>query len=220
MSRKFKDRVLTTLSLLKKRNNKRKPDNIVIYDKDDKISAFLVPICKETITNNVEIELLAKWRKENSFAFPTQFPVSLRGTKEWVKNSLVGDKTRILFFIKTNTKDKILIGHMGLHSFNFRDNTCEIDNVVRGVKDYFPGIMTLSLIALLNWTKKKLNPKHIYLKVFSDNNKAIRLYKRCGFKEINKIPLKKTEKNNAVIWIETKTKNNCNKYNLLMKYSD
>jgi RimJ/RimL family protein N-acetyltransferase len=45
-----------------------------------------------------------------------------------------------------------------------------------------------------------LGIKNLHLRVFSDNARAIKYYKTCGFSEIGKIPLKKTEDTNCTKW--------------------
>lgn len=145
------------------------------------------------------IRCFAKWRRNNQWYFPSQFKVTIPGTRIWAKKGLIDKEDRILFLIK-DMQGK-LIGHIGLYSFDFKNKTCEIDNVVRGEKGS-PGIMTPALNALINWTFENLKIKDLYLRVFSDNPKAISLYERCNFSHENLIPLKKRIEDATVIWEE------------------
>lgn len=189
---------------------------IPIKNEKNKTVAILRPITKKIIKNDNEIYLLAKWREQNSFAFPSQFKVTINGTKLWLINQLLNNPTRMLFFVETKDTHPILIGHMGLYSFDFKENSCEIDNVVRGDKQLLKGIMSLALKELIAWTKKELKPNNIYLRVFYDNISAINYYTKIGFRKLKLIPLKKSVSKNMVIWNEDNRLKKSKKYFLKM----
>ncbi len=215
----FKKRVLTIILAIKNEQfNEKLPKIIPVYDGSGEMIGFLRPITNSTIKNSKEIELLAKWRKENEFAFPSQFPVTVEGTKKWTQNQLLLNRSRILFFVESIGKKLKLIGHLGLYSFDFKKKSCEIDNVVRGEKDYHKGLMTYSMNTLIGWTQMLLKPDRIYLRVFSDNNRAVEFYKRCHFKPKEKIPLIQKVESNSVTWEESKKLKKADKYFLKMEY--
>lgn len=214
----FKKKVLTIFLRLKKENHDENlPRVIPIYDNSGEIAGFLRPVTESTLKNLKEIRLFAKWRKENEFAFPSIFKVTVEGTLKWTQNALLLNPTRTLFSVESIKKSK-LIGHLGLYSFNFEDNSCEIDNVVRGEKDYHKGLMTYAMHALIKWTYYYLKPEHIYLRVFSDNIHAVNFYKRCGFSKIIKIPLIKKIEPNFQVWQESEKLKKAEKYFLKMEY--
>lgn len=217
MSKLFKQRVLNTFARIKQEKfNQNLPRKLPIFDHKEELVAFLRPITKNTSKNRAEIHLLAKWRAENAFAFPSQFKVTFAGTKKWVERQLVQHPSRILFFIESNEAKPRLVGQIGLFLFNFRDNSCEIDNVVRGDKNYLKGVMTWALLALIKWTQVDLQPNKIYLRVFQDNKHAIDFYRRCGFTQHELIPLRKVEKPGAVIWQDDRKLKQADKYFLKM----
>lgn len=190
---KFKENALKIIKEIKNEKfNQFLPQKIPIYDKSGFLIAFLKPVTKSSVNNSKEIKLLAKWRDENSFAFPSQFKVTFEGTKKWLEG-LIKEPTRILFFIETSYKIPNLIGHLGLFTFNFRENSCEIDNVVRGEKKILKGIMSYALQTLILWTKCILNPNKIYLKVISDNKHAIDFYLKNNFKKVGILPIEKSK---------------------------
>jgi N-acetylglutamate synthase-like GNAT family acetyltransferase len=76
----------------------------------------------------------------------------------------------------------------------------EIDNVLRGITGIVDGGMTLGLFALMKFCATELGIKNLYLRVFSDNARALHYYKTCGFSEIGKIPLKKSEEIKCIKW--------------------
>lgn len=216
---RFKKRVLHTFLRIKQEQfHEFLPKKVPIYNHEGELVAYLRPITKSTLKNKKEIILLSKWRKDNSLAFPSQFTVTTEGTKKWLENQLIKNPTRILFFVESKDKSSRLVGHMGLYGFNFRDLSCEVDNVIRGNKIYLKGAMTWGLRALIRWTLLELEPRRIFLRVFSDNKHAIEFYKRCGFVQYKLIPLKKIKKEDATIWKEDKKLKKVDKYFLKMVF--
>lgn len=194
-------------------------DKILSFFKEikssNKADQLIVPICEQNRVvaqlrlissdfTNEDVKLLAEWRDASAEWFPSQFKVTKKGTRKWLKEKLINTEDRILFWVQS--LDGFLIGHMGLYRFDFKNQTCEIDNVIRGKQNIMPGIMTLGLKTLLNWTFSTLGVKDIYLRVFFDNKKAIVLYQRCGLKEVGKIPLKRVVKEDITQWVEISNK--------------
>lgn len=187
---RFREHVANILKELKFEFHKR-PDKLRIPIKDEnKIKAFLRPI-SSNLGRDYEkyLSLLSDWREVHWNAYPTVFKVTKEGTTRWMKGQLVDREDRILFMIVT--LDDQPIGHLGLSNFDFSKQDAEIDNVVRGIPNVFPGIMTLALNTLINLSFTKLGLHRLYLRVFFDNERAIKFYENCGFKGIRKIPLHK-----------------------------
>ncbi len=176
-------------------------------------------ITKSLVDDDLVIKLLAKWRDKANAWFPAQFKVTLKGTKKWASEQLINKKDRILFFFKV--KDEGLpFAHAGLYRFDYEKRSCEIDNVIRGEEsESSKGGMTTGLQILIDWTFKYLSIDNLYLKVFSDNTRAIKLYERLGFSEVNRVPLFKTINNGVVSWVEDDSrKESTDRYFVTMKY--
>lgn len=161
---------------------------------------YLRPIVKVDSLDPLMVALLAQWRKENQHWFPSAFRVTLEGTKRWMDEQLYQKTDRILFFVLNNQQK--MVGHVGLYRFNYQNNFCELDNIIRGNINLSPGIMTMACQELVEWCFQQLKLKKIYLRVFSDNEKAINLYKRLGFLEIQRVPLCKVSEEENVFWKE------------------
>lgn len=181
----------------------------------DNLSISLRPVNKSDILNIDLIKNLAKWREKYSQWFPSQFKVTVEGTKKWLRDLVLNNPDRILFLIEDSLGN--IYGHLGFYRYNKGDNSCELDNVVRGIED-IPGLMTKSVEVLIKWGFENLGISKLFLSVFANNKKAIDLYKRCGFREFETIPLKKVVKNNSIYWEEVGRNQNAEKYNLRMIY--
>lgn len=138
----------------------------------------------KTITDE-EIKLLIEWRKKNAFAYATRPEITLRSMNWWLGNH-VFNKKRYLYWVVVNGEK---IGHMGL--YNFKDDSCEIDNVSRGVEKY-KGVMSEALNMLVQRARRRV--KTIYLRVLEDNQHAIDFYAQNGFKYLRKVEATENKK--------------------------
>jgi len=159
-------------------------------------SAFLIP----ADTSQETVYLLTKWRKKYGDYFATKFEPTEKRTRKWLKEQVIENKDKILFLIILN---KQKVGHIGLFNYSENDNSAEIDNVLRGERKEYPGLMEKVMKSILNVGFKDLKLSKITLKVFSDNHKAIDLYKRGGMIEIERIPLKKIITQDGWKWEES-----------------
>ncbi len=158
----------------------------------------LVLLTRDSIRNNDIIGKLSKWRKRHEVWFPDQFPVSDKRTKRWLQKKVIDIRDRLLFMVHTDGKD---IGHIGLFRFNVAQHACEIDNIVRG-EDGFPGIMGQAVQLMIGWGRTIFGIKTYRLQTTSDNQRALRLYKRLGFKENRRLPLVYRKTSDGGQWID------------------
>jgi perosamine synthetase len=192
---KYKEEVTDKISKIKNEDNVKNRIPIV---HNDKVFGYLDPITKKILDNSEDIELLAKWREENQQWFPSQFKVTIEGTKKWLDNALLKEQDRLLYFVCDN--DGFKIGHIGLYRFDYKNKSCELDNVIRGSQN-IKGIINMACNSLIKEAKKTFQLENIYLRVFSDNTRAINLYNNIGFNEILRIPLLKKEVNGHNHWV-------------------
>ncbi len=161
-------------------------------------NGYLIPVCELHTRDANLVTKLAEWRAENAFAYPSQFPVTIEGTANWLRVKLLDVEDRLLFLVLD--KHGEAIGHLGYANSVNDKGEMEIDNVVRGVQDVQPGIMNLAMEAVLNWAEEIIGPQRIYLRVFSDNEHAINFYRKLGFIDDAMLPLRKHVEGNEVYY--------------------
>jgi perosamine synthetase len=166
--------------------------------RDGKKAGRLRPVTTDSLRKGEEVRLLAEWRDAAQEWFPSQFKVTVEGTRNWLDRQVLQQEDRILFMVET--KAGVPVGHVGLVRFNCEERFCELDNIVRGNARLFKGAMTLACAALTEWAFETLGMKKLYLRVFADNERAIALYQRLGFREIQRVPLMRLEEGEVVKW--------------------
>lgn len=147
-----------------------------------------------------DIALLAKWREGAADAFPAQFAVTIPGTKTWCEKALINAPERLLFWVIDGSGKKI--GHVGLFRISEDGQHIEADNIVRGEVSSSKGLMFRALEKLLSWQRQELAIPKSFLRVFADNEKAIALYKKLGYYEIQRAPLRRVQGDGRIDWQE------------------
>ncbi len=190
-----------------------------VYNSEEKLIAYLRPITadfRDTIKDCAE--LMGRWRAENPSISASTFEITTERTEKWLDNLIIGRDDRLLFMIQT--LDGRYLGHVGYSNFRYEEKTAEIDSILRGIKDEYPGIMTFALRTLLWWGKEVAQLEHIELTTGPDNFKAQELYKRCGFIIKKKKAMIKVIKDDEVRWDDAPDPDmpNAEAYSLVMEY--
>ncbi len=163
-------------------------------------NATLEPVGWADVNAEDSVRLLAQWREAAANAFPAVFPVTMEGTRRWLLKQLLDTPDRLLYWVVGSDYRKI--GHLGLFRFDYEARQVELDNVIRGVSAVLPGVMEAAVHTLLGWTYEQFQVNNILLRVFSDNPRAIRLYERCGFAEMGRVPLERVVEGDVTRWVE------------------
>ncbi|GEM_PF-2005498 len=176
----------------------------------------LFVISKSLIERDDIISTLAEWRDKANIWFPSQFPVTIEGTKKWASEQLLDKPDRVLFFVEMDGANGGPFAHVGLYRFDYEKQTCEVDNIIRGKNiQASKGGVTIALQAMIDWTFSNLGLTALYLQVFSDNKRAMGLYKRLGFLEVSRVPLIKKVDGQIISWVELESKK---KVDPIMRY--
>lgn len=178
----------------------------------------LVAFGVDAVDDDHWIGLLSRWRQENIQAFPRIFHVTDAGTRTWALNQLIEREDRILFLVRSPGASSF-VGHVGLSSFNFSTQSCEIDNIVRGERDAAPGLMSLAVRAMIHWAYDGLGVRSITLRVMHDNTHALAFYHRLGFVPCGLEPLFRVEEENAVEWRPCTAADTVDQFYLVMRHA-
>jgi perosamine synthetase len=153
---------------------------------------FLVGINYQDLKNDNLIETLYKWRIKNINAYPSRNKTSIESTYKWLEKHVLNNENKILF--KVIDEGFNLIGHIGfVIDLKEGEFIVEIDNVIRGLENVSPGIMTDSLNELIKFTNNSFFCDKVILRVLKSNNHAINFYSKNDFKINSEYSLKKEE---------------------------
>jgi len=189
---------------------------IPVYNSEQTLCAYLRPLTADYCATMSELPtLVAKWRNTNKDWFLTSFHATEDGSKTWLDN-IIQSQNRLLFIVEDLCHHKI--GHIGYAKINHTKKSGEIDAVIRGEASDTPMLMTHGLNALLAWGRTHLQLQNISLTVLSHNHSAIKLYKRCGFRQMNEIPLRKANRDGKIIFEDAPELKESEYYKLVMFY--
>lgn len=164
--------------------------NFLVRDDEDKIVAYLKPIIKDyKLTDPYLPVLLSRWREENPTISTGNFKITIERTIKWLDELVINRSDRLIFVIYDF--DNKPLGHIGFSNFNLGLETCELDSVLRGVKNQIPGLMKFCTMKLVKWAFEELELRDVELSVYSDNYSAIKFYEKIGFEITKRIPLVK-----------------------------
>lgn len=155
------------------------------------------------------INLITKWRKKYWYAFGTKFNITLKSSRNWI-NQIIDDPNRKLYIVIVNGNP---VGNIGFKNLDKSKKSVEIDNVLKGESNY-PGIMKDVVKIFISQLFKNMKLSTVWLKVFSDNYKAINAYEQAGMKVVGNVPLKRIRKKYGYEWKKIKLK----KYDVAERY--
>jgi RimJ/RimL family protein N-acetyltransferase len=153
-------------------------------------NGYLLCVSELHCEDDEVIRLFAKWREE-ALTFHNKFKVTFESTKRWTRKLLLDVPDRILFLVTDPFGHPI--GHMGFANALNNEGWMEFDNVVRGVQNARPGIMSLATQAILEWAQLTFEPNGFYLRTLDNNLHAIQFYERMGFRRVSQQGLRRIQ---------------------------
>ena len=132
--------------------------------------------------NNEEIEKFTEWLNDfetTDYIGRSALIITLEGEKKYFEENM--DKN-YNFFIVTLDNDK-LIGTVGLEKYDAINRTATL-GIFIGDKEYrSQGYGTEAIKLILDYGFNYLNLNNIKLDLMSFNERALKCYQKCGFKE-------------------------------------
>lgn len=110
----------------------------------------------------------------NKYLF-TDAHISKEDQERWYRKQQ-RDKNNLVFV----AVDDVPVGYCQVKNIDLVNRSCELGFYV--APEYQgKGYATMMVRDLVNYATSELNVHRFYLEVFADNEKAINLYKKCGF---------------------------------------
>jgi hypothetical protein len=145
-----------------------------------------------------DVRCLTEWRNRFVRSFLTEFEATPERTARWLAEVVGPADDRILFLLDDPAGRTF--GQMGLTAIRWAEHSGQADAVVRGA-DAPPGTMRLALETLLAWARQKLGLRCLDVRVRSDNP-AVAFYRKAGFAERRRVPLRSVREPGMVRWVE------------------
>jgi perosamine synthetase len=161
----------------------------------------MIPLSYLHLEDEALLAKLSDWRRAASYAYPTRFKVTTQGTRKWAKEAVLDKADRILFLL--HDAQGQLVGHLGFANAINNDALLEIDNVLRGEPVSRRELMAEALAALLNWGRTVLFANGFFLRVLASNGRAIDFYRRNGFAETERRPLRMVHQDGTDMLVPT-----------------
>jgi GNAT superfamily N-acetyltransferase len=130
-------------------------------------------------------------------AFLTEFVATQERTAAWLASTVGPDSGRILFLLRDDRG--AAFGACGLAFIDWTAGSFELDGVTRG-SEVAPGGMSAGLRTLIGWAAGQLGLRLPLVRVLADNEHALEFYRRLGFNETYRLPLRRVEESGLVRW--------------------
>lgn len=141
-------------------------------------SFSLIPFAHVDLDGEVLSSLLAEWRKEHIYAYPTRSIITTSGTRNWLEKAVLNNDQRMLFWIVDSSLQRI--GHIGI-VHDVKSNSLEVDNVLRGINDITPGLMMAALLRIEAIVEEEFSVSEIFLRVLESNSHAVDFYQKNDY---------------------------------------
>lgn len=129
-----------------------------------------------------DAELLYKWiiDRELMILNSPYHPVSETDHEAWVEQMMKKSSDLVIFVIE-EIKNNRAIGTCQLLNINWLHRSAELQIRIGDISHQGKGYGSEAVQLLIDFGFKDLNLHRIYLHVFATNNRAIRVYEKCGF---------------------------------------
>ncbi|MFT8549645.1 MAG: GNAT family N-acetyltransferase [Acetobacter okinawensis] len=138
----------------------------------------------QPLTEN-DLHLTLEWRNDDSIRkwFKTSDTFSLAQHHTWF--SMRRDDPNDLIFIAKRVSDSQSVGQVSLYNIDPLTKTAEVGRFISAPNYAGNGYMKNACQILLDMAFNKIGLQNIFLEVFSNNTRAINLYKNLGFSYIS-----------------------------------
>ena len=130
----------------------------------------------DTIVKWVNTEAVTQYLSDSLI-----YPISRADEAKWLESVTVTNHREKVFAIET--LDKELVGSVGLHNINWVERKAELGIMIGEPRFWGQGYGSDAVREILRIAFEKMNLNRVYLRVFENNPRAIRVYEKCGFQK-------------------------------------
>lgn len=137
--------------------------------------------------NSEDVEIFTQWLNDfeiTDYTGRSAGIVTLENEKQYLENKLTNDNHKA-FVIVDLTTDK-MVGTLSLENINYNNRTAVLGIFIGDSEYRSNGYGTEAIRLLLDFAFNYVNLNSIKLDVLSCNERAIKCYKKCGFKEVGR----------------------------------
>lgn len=145
-----------------------------------------------------DVRRISEWRNRYVTHFMTEFHATDERTTHWLTEFVAPSDRKILFMVDLAQGDTV--GQIGIDFIDWEAGYGEADAIIRG-GDSPKGLMKQALRTALSWAVAQLGLTQLGVRVRSDNS-ALDFYRKVGFVEQKRVPMRRTEEPGMVRWIE------------------
>lgn len=131
-----------------------------------------------------DLDEIMKWvndQEVTKYLTAFLYPISRVEEEKFLERAMSRNDTEKNLVIET--KEGVYIGQISLHKIDWKNSNAEL-GIIIGNKEYWgKGYGTEAIKILLHHAFNQMNLYKIYLRVFEFNQRGIRCYEKCGFKE-------------------------------------
>ncbi|MBU1119369.1 GNAT family N-acetyltransferase [Patescibacteria group bacterium] len=117
----------------------------------------------------------------------TEMPLTVDQEEKWYEENITKNPSDKTIFAVMLLKNKKIIGNVGLESIHPIHQSAELGIVIGEKKQWGKGYGEEILRLILDYGFNTLNRKSIFLRCFEYNDRALKLYKKFGFKMQGKL---------------------------------
>jgi RimJ/RimL family protein N-acetyltransferase len=135
-------------------------------------------------TERADLPLFVEWLNDPEVrrGLMLHLPLSIAEEEQWFENMLASPQDERPLVIEVKEEDGwLMIGNSSFHNLDWRNRNAEL-GIFIGDKSYWDrGYGTEVMQLLLKHGFNTLNLHLVYLRVYEDNQRAIRAYEKVGF---------------------------------------
>ena len=147
-------------------------------------------ICGERVrlrhTEKEDLPIFVEWLNDPEVrrGLMLHLPLSIAEEQQWFENMLTSPQDERPLVIEAQTDDGwTMIGNSSFHNLDWRNRNAELGIFIGDKSFWDQGYGTEVMQLLIKHGFTTLNLHLIYLRVYENNQRAIRAYKKAGFKE-------------------------------------